>query len=470
LEVFVTTPKEPLSRTRGAARLRDSISRSSNRAHQPDDLSADIVDTVREPLLVLDADLKVVSANRSFFRKFKVAPEETEGRSLYSLGSGQWDILKLQELMETLLQKNSTVEAYEVEYDFPVIGRRVMCLNARKIHRKGRHAQRILLAIEDITDRKEAEQQRQKARVYAENIVETVREPLLILDREFRIVSANRSFYATFQVTREETENKPIYELGSKQWDLPALHLLEQLTSTHNEVRDVEVTHDFPRIGRKTMLLNARKVLEQAGQRQLILLALEDITARKRAEEALFQEKERAEVTLKSIGDGVITTDAEGVVQYLNPVAAALTGWTVDEAQGQPLARVFHIVDENHNPAPDPVVRCLEEECITGLANHTILIRRDGKEFSIQDSVAPIRHRDGRILGAVLVFRDVSEARRIGLRMAHQATHDALTGLVNREEFEHRLKRDPGGGSRSVLHGPGPLQGHQRYLWPRSRG
>ena len=134
--------------------------------------------------------------------------------------------------METLLQKNSTVEAYEVECDFPVIGRRVMCLNARKIHRKGQQAQTILLAIEDITDRKEAEQQRQRARVYAENIVETVREPLLILDREFRVVSANRSFYATFQVTPDETENKPIYELGDKQWDIPTLHLLQQIIST----------------------------------------------------------------------------------------------------------------------------------------------------------------------------------------------------------------------------------------------
>jgi diguanylate cyclase (GGDEF)-like protein/PAS domain S-box-containing protein len=297
------------------------------------------------------------------------------------------------------------------------------------------------LAIEDITDRREAEQQRRRARVYAENIVETVREPLLILDREFRVVSANRSFYTTFQVTRDETENTPLYELGDRQWDIPTLHLLEQTISTHEEVRDVEVTHDFPGIGHKTMLLNARRVLEQTGRRQLVLLAMEDITARKRAEEALFQEKERAEVTLKSIGDGVITTDAEGVVQYLNPVATTLTGWTVDEAHGQPLTKVFHIVDENHNPARDPVARCLEEQCVTGLANHTILIRRDGKEFSIEDSVAPIRRRDGGILGAVLVFRDATETRRIGLQMAHQATHDALTGLVNREEFEHRLKR-----------------------------
>jgi PAS domain S-box-containing protein len=355
LEVSVTNPKERHSRTRGAARLRGSISHFSNRLQQTDDLAAEIVDTVRESLLVLDADLRVVSANRSFFRMFKVTPKETQGQSLYSLGKGQWDILKLQELMETLLQKNSAVEAYEVECDFPAIGRRVMCLNARKIRRKGQHAQTILLAIEDITDRREAEQQRQRARVYAENIVETVREPLLILDREFRVVSANRSFYTTFQVTRDETENKPIYELGSKQWDIPTLHLLEQFASKHNEIRDVEVTHDFPRIGPKTMLLNARRILEQAGQRQLILLAMDDITARKCAEEALFQEKERAEVTLKSIGDGVITTDAEGVVQYLNPVAATLTGWTADEARGQPLATVFHIVDENHGPAPDPV-------------------------------------------------------------------------------------------------------------------
>jgi PAS domain S-box-containing protein len=324
----VTTPKEPHSRTRGAARLRDSTNQSSTGVQLPDDLSADIVDTVREPLLVLDADLKVVSANRSFLQTFKVTPEETRGRSLYSLGHGQWDILKLQELLETLLQKNSTVEGYEVDCDFPVIGRRVMCLNARNIHRKGIKAQMILLAIEDITDRREAEQQRRSARVYAENIVETVREPLLILDREFRVVSANRSFYATFQVARDETENKSIYELGNREWDIPEMHQLEQMISTRDDVRDVEVTHDFSRIGRKTMLFNARQIREQAGQRHLILLAIEDITERKHAEEALFQEKERAEVTLKSIGDGVITTDAEGVVQYLNPVATALTGWT----------------------------------------------------------------------------------------------------------------------------------------------
>jgi PAS domain S-box-containing protein len=334
--------------------------------------------------------------------------------------------------LETLLQKNSTVEGYEVECNFPVIGRRVMCLNARNIHRTGIQAQMILLAIEDITDRREAEQQRRSARVHAENIVETVREPLLILDREFRVVSANRSFYATFQVARDETENKSIYELGGREWDIPEMHLLEQMISTHDDVRDVEVSHDFSRIGHKTMLFNARQIREQGGQRQLILLAIEDITERKHAEEALFQEKERAEVTLKSIGDGVITTDAEGAVRYLNPV---------DEAYGQPLATVFHIVDENHNPAPDPVARCLEEECVTGLANHTILIRRDGKEFSIQDSVAPIRRSDGRILGSVLVFRDATEARRIGLQMAHQATHDAMTGLVNREEFENRAQR-----------------------------
>ncbi|MFC1610474.1 EAL domain-containing protein [Myxococcota bacterium] len=413
----------------------------SNWTHQPDDLAADIFDTVREPLVVLDVDLRVVTANRSFFRTFQVGPEETEGKAFHSLGDGQWDIVKLEELLQTLLQKNSTVEGYEVECDFPVIGRRTMCLNARLVHQKRPQAQTILLAIEDITDRRGAEQQRRSARVYAENIVETVREPLLILDHEFRVVSANRSFYATFQVTRAETEKKSIYELGDEQWNIPTVHRLEEIILTHHDVRDVEVVREFPRIGHKTMLLNARRFPEPGGHRTFTLLAIEDISARRYAEEALFAEKERAEVTLQSIGDGVITTDAQGVVQYLNPIAAKLTGWTLDEARGQPLVKVFHIVDENRKVASDPVARCLEEECIVGLANHTILIARDGKEYSIEDSVAPIRNRDGRIFGTVLVFRDATEARRIGIQLAHQATHDTLTGLVNREEFEHRLKR-----------------------------
>lgn len=182
-----------------------------------------------------------------------------------------------------------------------------------------------------------------------------------------------------------------------------------------------------------------RSVLES---RPVLVAMILDITERRRAEEALLEEKEKAQVTLHSIGDAVITTDDRSRVEYLNPIAEALTGWTAAEARGQPLANVFRIVEEqSRREAADPVARCLSEGMIVGLANHSVLISRDGKEYNIDDSAAPIRGRDGRILGAVLVFHDVTETRRLAQQMAHDATHDALTGLVNRRELELRLER-----------------------------
>jgi diguanylate cyclase (GGDEF)-like protein/PAS domain S-box-containing protein len=167
-----------------------------------------------------------------------------------------------------------------------------------------------------------------------------------------------------------------------------------------------------------------------------------DISERRLAEEALFQEKERAEVTLHCIGDAVITTDTKAAVTYLNPVAERLTGWSLDEARGQPLPLVFRIIDEeNRKPVPDPVHRCLREGRVTGLPEHTVLVSRFGEEHAIDDSAAPIHDRSGDVLGAVLVFHDVSETRRLSRQLQHDAAHDALTGLVNRREFERRLER-----------------------------
>jgi diguanylate cyclase (GGDEF)-like protein/PAS domain S-box-containing protein len=173
-----------------------------------------------------------------------------------------------------------------------------------------------------------------------------------------------------------------------------------------------------------------------------IVAVYDDVTERKRTEEALFREKERLQVTLHAIGDEVITTDTSGHVEYMNPVAETLTGWSVDEARGRPLQTVWHIVHEkSRRRVSDPVKQCLRSGHIVRLVGHGLLISRNGDEYSVQDSAAPIRDPTGTLLGAVLVFRDVTEARRLTHRMAHQATHDALTGLVNRREFEQRLKR-----------------------------
>ena len=153
----------------------------------------------------------------------------------------------------------------------------------------------LLTAVLFLVRRNAAALQRElelteKARAYAENIVDTVRQPLLVLDAELRVLSANRSFYQMFQVTPQHTEGKPLYELGNGQWDIPALRpLLAEILPQHTSFQDFEVEEDFPGIGRRTMLLSARKLFRVGNSTDSILLAIEDITERKRAEAQLQQ-------------------------------------------------------------------------------------------------------------------------------------------------------------------------------------
>jgi PAS domain S-box-containing protein len=140
------------------------------------------------------------------------------------------------------------------------------------------------------------------------------------------------------------------------------------------------------------------------------------VTDERRAEEALAEQREWFETTLESIGDAVIATDVQGRVVFMNPIAEHLTGWRLTEAVGRPCPAVFNIINENSRKSVEsPVTRVLAEGAVVGLANHTVLIAADGTERPIDDSGAPIRRRDGRIAGVVLVFRDVSDRRRIEL-------------------------------------------------------
>jgi diguanylate cyclase (GGDEF)-like protein/PAS domain S-box-containing protein len=161
-----------------------------------------------------------------------------------------------------------------------------------------------------------------------------------------------------------------------------------------------------------------------------------DITNRKLAEEFLIAEQERIRVTLKSIGDGVITTDIKGIIASINPMGEAITGWTGLEAVGMPVDRVMHLVDEKRRGGvTNPLMQALEQQ--NGIKRDvTILIRRDGTDVAISESAAPIHHSDGSLLGGVLVFQDVTEKRKAINQIKYQATHDQLTKLLNRAEFE----------------------------------
>jgi diguanylate cyclase (GGDEF)-like protein/PAS domain S-box-containing protein len=174
--------------------------------------------------------------------------------------------------------------------------------------------------------------------------------------------------------------------------------------------------------------------------RHLLTRSLHNMVERKVAKEALFQEKERAQVMLNCIGDAVLSTDVSGNINYLNVVAERMTGWPWKEASGRPLAEVFRIIDgTTREPARSPLDLAIQQDKVVGLAANCILIRRDGYESRIEDSSAPIHDGQGQITGAVMVFHDVSVARAMAIQMSHLAQHDCLTDLPNRILLKDRL-------------------------------
>jgi diguanylate cyclase (GGDEF)-like protein/PAS domain S-box-containing protein len=180
----------------------------------------------------------------------------------------------------------------------------------------------------------------------------------------------------------------------------------------------------------------------ETGQvRRLVGVEL-DITERKTYEEELFREKERAQITLQSIGDGVVTTDENSVVDYLNPIAEDLTGWSLEDAQGKKVEEIFRSFhEETCEPLENPLAMAIKRCRLIKTVRPTLLIRRDGNELYIESTAAPIRDGSGDVSGGVLVFHDVSESRELNRKLSYHASHDILTGLVNRREFENKLER-----------------------------
>ncbi|MGB3722411.1 MAG: PAS domain-containing protein [Pacificimonas sp.] len=286
----------------------------------------EIVDTIRDALLILDEELVVEFASRSFYSTFNVDAEETVGRPLSQLGNGQWDIPALGDLLHKALAEEDPIESWELEWEFPRLGRRIMRLKARKTVKAGNGSRRILLAIEDITARAEAEAEAERQQRLAQGIVETIREPLLVLDMDLTILSASRAFYMNFGVTAEKTIGQPLARLGNGQWDIPdLLHMLTRVVPERESVEEFEVVHDFPVLGPRHMLLNARKIYRLGNNTKTLLLAIEDITemrildaerraALARAEDLLVEINHRTMNSLAVIGS-VISLEARNMTE-----------------------------------------------------------------------------------------------------------------------------------------------------------
>lgn len=190
------------------------------------------------------------------------------------------------------------------------------------------------------------------------------------------------------------------------------------------------------------ILIRGRSHQAKPGLTRRMVGVVTDITDRRRAEVELRREKERAQVTLGSIGDGVLRTDERGRIDYMNPAAEAMTGWSLAEAAGRPLAEVLRVVDPiSRQPVTDPVQRCLQDPGRPAKPDKDLLVRRDTSEVEVRHTTALIHDRQGKLSGAVVVLRDLSELRAVEREMLYLATHDGLTGLYNRTEFERRLAR-----------------------------
>ena len=222
-----------------------------------------------------------------------------------------------------------------------------------------------------------------------------------------------------------------------------------QGVSDFEQVSQVAVHLPILVIGSADTLDEAREAVERGAQDDLDTAHLDSYTVRRAlrhaitrnaSEEALVLERRRAEVTLNSIGDAVLSTDLAGRVTYLNPVAERMTGWTQQDARGRPVAEVCCLVDgDTRQPVRNPLEMSLQLQKQVGLTPHCLLVRRDGFETAIEDSASPIQDGAGHVIGAVMVFHDVSAARALALRATHLAQHDFLTELPNRMLLNDRL-------------------------------
>ena len=288
-------------------------------------------------------------------------------------------------------------------------------------------------------ERRLAEQALRGSEAKFRGLFESIAEGVYQSGKEGRLLSVNPAFISILGYGSAE-ELYALPSVALLYWNPADRAEFMRRVESEGEIRNAEFCMRT-RDGQQVVILeNARAVRDPGDRITGYEGTIANITERKRAEQAIFAEKERAQVTLQSIGDAVISTDADGRIEYINPVAETLTAWSLAEARGRPIGDVLNLVNEiTREPIENPLVCALGRGETGPAADHSVLLTRTGQEVAIQESAAPICDRQGRVIGAVIVFHDVTKERRLKRALSYQASHDALTGLINRREFDNRL-------------------------------
>ena len=275
------------------------------------------------------------------------------------------------------------------------------------------------------------------ARLEMARLVHSLPSLVLSLDPFEQIAFSNDRCLEWFGLEENDIKGKPLAQVVGQ---AAAELIIERIPDVVSGGRaELNVTIETPNAGVRNIqaLLVAS---ERDGQHQGVIVLLNDVSRQRQAEFALAEEKERLRVTLESIGDAVIATDTDGRVTFINPIAERMTGWRSQDAMGTRIEDVMPLVDSDSNASlVNPVYVAIRERRIVGMALNCRLVVAGGQSYAVEDSAAPIKGPDGQMLGAIMVFHDVSEARALALKMTHLANHDALTDLPNRLLLQDRI-------------------------------
>jgi PAS domain S-box-containing protein len=415
---FISKPfdqHELLARVKSLLRIK-FLNDEADEAHE---FAENVINTVREPLISLDQDLRVVTVNRSFYEFFKVKPEETVGQLIYDLGNKQWDIPRLRELLETILPQHTTFDNYEVEHEFATIGWRIMLLNARQILRPWGKERIILLAFKDITERKQLEDLLKESEMRYRRIFETASDGIVLLEkREGQIVHANPAAENMLGYSEEEYSGKMLQDIGVPldMSDFPAI----MKTLNENGIinyDDVEVKTKSGHSIDTDIYLVDRAALAQCNIR--------DVSERKLAEKKLTSEKAFIENALNILNDLFFVFDLEGRFLRWNSTLNTVSGYSEQEIASMKPVDLFRNDDIGKISAA--MQTAVREGSVSVDA---MLVTKDGTRIPYAFRASRLRIHEGNVFVICGVGRDLTERNKLEDQLRHSQKMEAVGTLA----------------------------------------